>query len=113
MVVRPFVDRLIDMGVLPGVDEYYVEWPDIATQSDQERADVTAKWAEALSKYVGGNVDAVVPIEEFLSIFGTMEADQIKQIMTALDQRIVEEESLTPREQPTAVKKEEEENEIK
>ena len=109
MVVRPFVDRLMAMGVLPTVEQYFVQWPDISTQTDQEKADVADKWAGALAKYVGGSVDAVVPIEEFLSIFGNMESEQIKQIMEALDQIIAEEEALTPRAEFTDVEETEDE----
>ena len=109
MVVRPFVDRLIAVGTLPVVEQYFVEWPDISTQTDQEKADVAAKWAEALAKFVAGSVDAVVPIEEFLSIFGNMESAQVKQIMEALDQMIAEEEALTPRAEFTEVEETEEE----
>ncbi len=94
LVVRPFINRLINIGVLPSSEEYLVKWPDIATSTDEEKATVAKVWAEALSKYVAGDVNQVIPIEEFFSIFGNLPADQIKEIMEALDDVITDEEGL-------------------
>jgi len=93
-VIRPFVDRLIAIGVLPFVEEYFVEWPDLATQTDNEKAEVAKSWAEALAKYVAGGVEEVVPIEEFLSLFGGLPVAQINQIVESLKGQIMEEDAL-------------------
>lgn len=96
MIVRPFIDRLIAARVLPFVENYCVEWDDIDTQTDQEKANVAKGWAETLSKYVAGGVEEIVPADEFLSIFAGLDQKQIQQIDEALDALIAEEESLTP-----------------
>lgn len=96
-IVRPFVDRLIALGVLPVPEEgYIIFWPDLTTQSDQEKAEVVRTWADALSKYVAGDVSQVVPIESFLSMFANMEQDQILEITESLRESIAFEETLTP-----------------
>lgn len=85
MVVRNFVDRLIAVGVLPEPKEYFVKWPDIDTQTDEEKAAVAAKWAEAGAKYVAGGVEEMIAPDEFFRIFGGLDIDQIKAIKDGLD----------------------------
>jgi hypothetical protein len=52
-IIRPFVDRLIDFGILakPGKDGYQVQWPDLRTSSDEEKAKVGEIRARALQAY--------------------------------------------------------------
>lgn len=45
VVVRPLVQRLMDRKVLPQVEEYIVQWPEIESLTEVERADVATKWA--------------------------------------------------------------------
>jgi hypothetical protein len=52
-VVRPFIDRMIELGVLPEPKTYEVRWPDIRNFNDDERAAIAAKWAEINSKFGG------------------------------------------------------------
>lgn len=82
-VVRPTIDLLMACGVLPQVDEYHCEWPDMNTPSDQERADVAAKETDALAKYVGGGVDTLVPPKEYLTGFLGRTADEADAILEA------------------------------
>jgi hypothetical protein len=92
-VVRPFVDRLIALGILPVPEEgYVVFWPDLTTQSDQEKAEVVRTWADALAKYVAGDVGQVVPIDSFLSILANMPQDQITEITESLRESLALEE---------------------
>lgn len=92
-VIRPFVDRLIALGALPTPEEgYIVFWPDLGTQTAQEKAEVVRTWADAMSKYVAGDVSQVVPIDAFLSIFGGMGQDEIDMITESLKDTIKLEE---------------------
>lgn len=100
-VVRPFVDRLIALGILPVPEEgYTIFWPDLTTQSDQEKAEVVRTWADALAKYVAGDVGQVVPIDSFLSILANMPQDQITEITESLRDSLALEESLSPEDEP-------------
>jgi hypothetical protein len=81
MLVRPFIQRLIDLGCLPEPKEFLVQWPDLSTLTDSEKAELAKAWAEALSKYVAGNINQLVPPEQFLSIFAGLTQDQITAIM--------------------------------
>lgn len=92
-VIRPFVDRLIALGVLPTPEEgYIVFWPDLGTQTAQEKAEVVRTWADAMAKYVTGDVSQVIPIDAFLSVFGGIEQDEIDMIIESLKDSIKMEE---------------------
>jgi len=91
-IIRPVINRLISIGILPFVEAYFIDWEDLNTTSDKEKADVAKAWAEALAKFVQGDVEQVIPIQEFLSILGALPQEQVKQIMDALDDSMAEED---------------------
>jgi uncharacterized protein len=69
IIVQPFVDKMIELGVLPAPIEgdYEVMWPDLKSQSEKDRAEVGRVRAEALRAYVQSiGSDAVMPPEAFL-----------------------------------------------
>lgn len=80
-VIRPLIDRLIALGVLPEVEEYDIRWPDMDSPSEKDQAEVLRVMTEAMAKYVGGNVDMLVPPEIFLTMFMGLEPDQVEEIM--------------------------------
>lgn len=85
-VILPFFNRLIALGVIPKPDEeegYNVWWPDLSSQTDVERADLGAKITEALAKYVGGNVEALIPPIEFLVHVMGWDEDVAEQVVEA------------------------------
>ncbi len=61
MLVRPFVDRLMDLGCLPRVPDYVITWRDLQTLGDKDLADVALKKVQALMQYVTGGVFAIMP----------------------------------------------------
>lgn len=68
IVVRPLIDRLIGVGILPKAKEedYSVDWPDIEALSEQERAEISKLQVEALTKYADSQASSVVPVRFFL-----------------------------------------------
>ena len=52
-IIRPFVDRLIEFGILtkPGKDGYSIKWPDLRTRSDEQKAKVGEIRARSLQAY--------------------------------------------------------------
>jgi hypothetical protein len=90
MIIRPFVDRLIALGVLPEpLEGYKVDWPDLFALSDEEKARVSLVKTQTLSTYVGGGVENLVPPNTFLTQFVGMTEDEI----TAIDEEYGEIES--------------------
>jgi len=69
MLVRPLIDRLIAYGVLPTPKKYFVAWPDREAITDKDIAEVAVKEVDAMAKYVGGNVAAIMsPKDLFVSV---------------------------------------------
>jgi len=86
-VVRPLIERLIAFGILPEVENYFIEWPDLATPSERDKAEVLKAQVEAFSKYVGGNVDMLIPPEVFFKMFMGLSEAEIKEIMDQAEER--------------------------
>lgn len=80
-LVRPFVDRLVQFGILPPVEEYFVDWPDLNAPTDQDKAGVGLTRTQALASYVGGGVDQLIPPRSFLAIVLGMTTEEIDAIM--------------------------------
>jgi len=79
-IIVPFVDRLISMGVLPEPEGYSVEWPDLDSLSDKDRAGIFLQRQQAFAAYVSGNVETVLPVKDMLTReagFDEEEADAI------------------------------------
>jgi hypothetical protein len=66
-VIIPLFDRLIWLKVLPEPAGYSVFWPDITSQSNQQKADVAMKLTSALQQYATGNIEPVFPLLDFLT----------------------------------------------
>lgn len=67
-MLRPILDWFISHGVLPEPKdgEYEIEWLDLRTVSDSEKADVAVKTSQALANYVNAQgADMIMPPEQF------------------------------------------------
>jgi len=83
MILRPFIDRMVLTGVLPGhgEDGYTVEWQDLFALSEAEQATVSKTKAEALATYSNSpNASMIIPHDFFLSKFLGISAEEIGQI---------------------------------
>lgn len=67
MVVTPFVDRLIELGILPEPKEYFVRWPEIDEVDPKDAATIAKDKTEALAKYVVSGADEVMPPFQWLT----------------------------------------------
>lgn len=90
MIIRPFIDHLIMLEVLPepaeGPDAYDVEWPDLNTQTDEEKATVIEKMVKALAAYVAGSVDQLIPPAQFFTEIMNMDPETVEEIMKAAEE---------------------------
>jgi hypothetical protein len=100
MLVRPFVDRLVSLGVLPMPDQYIVNWPDLNATTDDDIAKVALNRTDAFAKYVQGGVDALIPPREYLTVVQKMSDKEVDNILNAAEQY---EESLTPEPEPEPI----------
>jgi hypothetical protein len=84
MIIRPFVDRLMKVGVLPTVEDYKIDWTDLNNMSEKDRADVALKLTQSLMQYVTGGIEKIFPPKEyFVKILGlnTSQANQIVKLL--------------------------------
>lgn len=84
-VIRPFVDRLIALGIMPRPaseeEGYMVVWPDLGTPTDSEKADVGLKRAQALAAYINGSVEQIVGMKSFLTLILGMSEEEADACM--------------------------------
>jgi hypothetical protein len=96
-IVRPLVDRLIQVGVLPesgnkeNRKKYTVQWEELFTQSEKDKVDVGKVRSEAIKNYVGA--ESVMPPEAFYEFCLGMTQDQITLVMEMIDQYKIEEQN--------------------
>jgi len=83
-ILRPFIQRLIDVGVLPQPSAIQIEWPDMLAPSDKDKAELAKITTEALKTYVQGDVETVMPLEIYLSDVLGFTQEQIDAILQGL-----------------------------
>lgn len=95
-ILRPFVDRLIAMGVLAPVERYQVYWPDLETPDAKTKADVAAAFTRALAAYVSGGVDTMILPLDYLTNFCGMDTetatDLLERAVGNVDEKLPDDE---------------------
>jgi hypothetical protein len=78
-LIRPFINRLIAIGVLPVPKGYSVKWPDLSSQTATEKADVAFKFAQSISQYTDSQAGHILtPVDFLTKIIGMEEAEAIE-----------------------------------
>ena len=90
VALRPFIDRLIEFGALPAVDEYSIVWPSQDKKDPKVAADIAKTIAEAVKIYIEGSVDLLIPPSVFLRDILNLEEDIIEKIEDILGRGIDE-----------------------
>jgi hypothetical protein len=83
-LVMAFVDRLMAMGVLKHVEEYFVDWEDLNASTDTEKAEVAAKLTECLAKYVQSGLNAIIGPREFCIHILQLDEDVVDEMIQAV-----------------------------
>lgn len=87
MILRPFIDRLISVGVLkePKGSEYTIEWPDLLAPGDKEKADIGEVRSKALKNYADSiGAEDVLPPEVFYKKILHLSDEDIEKIESIL-----------------------------
>jgi hypothetical protein len=67
LILRPFIDRLIEFGALPTpAKPYTVEWPDLYSASGIDQAKIAQANMISLKDYLTMQGDQVIPVDVFL-----------------------------------------------
>lgn len=82
-VICPFIDRLINIGILPiPGDGYVVEWPDLNAATNAEKATISMTWTQAMAAYASSGLNQLITWRDFLIFVVGMkdeDADLIQQ----------------------------------
>lgn len=106
-VLRPTLDRLILMKVLPFPSgdkknapkqlpgrpqrpSYTIFWNDLNTPTDSERADFATKMTDALAKYVAGGLDQIMDPPHYLELVARFSKEEVDSILDVVGDRLVE-----------------------
>lgn len=85
MIIRPLVDRLIGLGVLPETEDYIIGWTDLNTMTDKDKALVSLQRAQSLMQYVDGGVEAIMPLEQFYTLILGLTPAETDAVMKAIE----------------------------
>ena len=100
LMLRPLINVFIITGVLPSPkdDDYDVEWPDLNTITDEDKATVALKRTETLAKYIEAGIETIIPVNIFLKLIMNLEADQVETIIEEaqgqMDDDLVDEDEI-------------------
>ncbi len=65
VILRPFIDRLIEYGALPKV-EYEIHWPNLFKATNKEKAETHLQKAKATNEYLMGPAATYIDIRKVL-----------------------------------------------
>jgi hypothetical protein len=93
MILRPFIDRLIQLGVLPQPQAgYVIDWPPIFIPSEEQQAKTAETRAKALATYANApGADMILPVTMFLKLVLGLTDEQVKEASALLEGEFNEE----------------------
>ena len=93
-ILIPFVDMCMDYGALPRVEDYIVDWEDLFSPSEKEKAEVGQVRASALESWSKSSLNAdVIPPQLVAKLFLGLDDDQLDEIEQAKEQQMKDEET--------------------
>lgn len=94
-IVRPFIEKCVKYGILPEPSDYVIQWEDLSTPSDKDKAEVGKIRASSLKEYTTNALSQIiVPPEVFFELFLGLSPDQIDVVQKAAEQAMAEEQAL-------------------
>ena len=89
-IIRPLIERLQLTGVLPQTEKFFVEWPDIYSISDLDRAESAAKMVTAIAQYVTSEAKTFIPPLQFLTWVWDFDPAEAKEILDAAEEYVAD-----------------------
>jgi len=93
-IVRPVVDRFIELGILPSPtgETYQVKWADLFSISEKARVEIGTRRAESLRNYTyNAMAGIIIPPDVFLEKFLGFTKDEITMVQHMRDEQLGEE----------------------
>ena len=93
MILRPTIDRLISVGVLPEPEmPYNIYWADLMSLSEREKAEIGKLKSDAFKNYLTvPGAARIIPPDMFAKLFLYFEQGHIDRMMSELDQAVLDE----------------------
>ena len=108
-IIVPFINRLILVGALPEPEDgYRVDWPDLDSLNDSQKATVGLTITQALTAGISGGIENVMPIKDWLvKVFSgffdeeevdamILEAEKLAEEKLAEQQALADEQGFAP-----------------
>lgn len=83
-IITPFVDRLIQLGVLPTPQGYSVYWPNLDSLGESDKATIAVQKTNAMYQYVNGGIEGLMsPVDFLVTIIGLSETQALSVVDAA------------------------------
>lgn len=89
-IIVPFVDRLINIGVLPQPSGFSVAWKDLDSLSETEKATNANTITTAIGAYISGQCESLITPKDWMVHVLQFTDDQAEQIIEASKQHVDE-----------------------
>lgn len=84
-IIRLFVNRLINLGVLPVPPKgYAIFWPDISSQTPEQKAAVAKSRTETLALFVQSGIQSIIQLEDFYTMVFGLTLDEAEAVVKAV-----------------------------
>lgn len=90
LLLRPFVSRLVLLGVLPKPTKLICDWPDLNTSTDLEKSEVAERLTKAMSLYVSSGLNQLMHPETFFTLIIGLSMEQAKQAWKTAQENEIE-----------------------
>jgi hypothetical protein len=87
-LVCPFIDRLIQIGVLPEPEDgYHVEWPDVDALGKKDKAGIALQFTQALAQYVQSGANQVIPEQVYFTEVWEWEDEKTQDMLKEAEKK--------------------------
>lgn len=100
------IKRLIAFGALPpvGEDGVNVQWPDLATPTEMDKASVAEKMTNAICKYVTTGADILVSPFHYLTLVLKLSDEEAHSIIEEVEERLAKDQEVKEAQADAAIK---------
>jgi len=86
-IVRAVVDRFMELGILPKVEDYLISWDELFAMSPKEKAEIAEKLANAIRYYTATpTAEYILPKKYFLQRLLGLTDDELKEVDRLVDE---------------------------
>jgi hypothetical protein len=86
-LIVPFVDRMIQLGIVEEPEEYHIKWPDLDALGDKDKAQIALTQTQSLSAYVMGNVEQIIQPHDFMTRILEWDDDTADEVLDEVERQ--------------------------